>query len=215
MVPDNVIGAFSEAQVERLTGLSKSQLTRWRRDGFIRPAYDDGGRSPFSHVYSFKDLVNLRVLNALRNVHDVSLSELKKVGRALSHLGEDRWTATTLYVLNRRVVFVEPETKRKREITTKQYVVDIPLKLAIQSAHKAVESMNDRAAAGGNIVRNRFVAQNALTFAGTRIPVSAVIDFARAGFSHGEILREYPELTGVDIYAALEHAKNNAEAVAA
>ncbi|HET7715257.1 MAG TPA: DUF433 domain-containing protein, partial [Bauldia sp.] len=188
MVSSNVIGAFSEVQVERLTGLSASQLRRWRRDGFIRPSYDDGGRSPFSHVYSFKDLVNLRVLNALRNIHKVTLSELKKVGRALSHLGEDRWTATTLYVLNRRVVFKEPETHRKREITTNQYVADIPLKVAIENARRAIIEFNDRSGDVGRIIRNRFVAQNSPVFAGTRVPVAAVWDFARAGYTREQIL---------------------------
>lgn len=211
----NVIGAFGENQVQRLTGLSSSQLRRWRRDGFIRPAYDDGGRSPFSHVYSFKDLVNLRVLNALRNEHKVSLAELKKVGRELSHLGDDRWTATTLYVLNKRVVFEEPETRRKREITTKQYVVDIPLKVAIQRAQRAVEGLNAESRNPGRIVRNRFVAQNLPTFAGTRIPVAAVIQFAKAGYSAAAIMREYPDLTNADVDAALDYARKQGQVAAA
>lgn len=207
----SVIGAFSEAQVEGLTGLSKSQLRRWRRDGFIQPAYDDGGRSAFSHVYSFKDLVNLRVLNALRNVHKVTLSELKKVGRELSHLGEGRWTATTLYVLNRRVVFDEPETMRKREITTKQYVADIPLKVAIQSTHRAVAEMNDRREQAGQITKNRFVAQNMPVFAGTRVSVLSVWQFARAGYSRAQIKREYPDLTDADFDAVVQYVPQDDE----
>nr|WP_283938336.1 DUF433 domain-containing protein [Sphingomonas brevis] len=208
MGSSNVIGAFSEVQVERLTGLSKSQLRRWRRDGFIKPSYDDGGKSAFSHVYSFKDLVNLRVLNALRNSHKVSLSELKKVGRELSHLGEDRWTATTLYVLNRRVVFTEPETDRKREITTKQYVVDIPLKVAIQSARHAVQEFNEEHRKAGQVVRNRYVSQNFLVFAGTRVPVAAVREFADAGYTPEQIISEYPDLTQADVELAVSQGAN-------
>lgn len=215
MVERRVIGAFSEWQVERLTGLGRSQLRRWRRDGFIQPAFDDGGNSTFSHVYSFKDLVNLRVLNSLRNVHKVTLAELKKAGRALSHLGEDRWTATTLYVLNRRVVFVEPETLRKREITTNQYVVDIPLRLAIQSAQRAVGDMNQKNREQGRIVQNRLVAQNLPTFAGTRIAVSSVVDFARAGYTSEQIIHEFPSLGQKDIDAALSYAVTQAETFAA
>lgn len=204
MSSSDVIGAFSELQVVGLTGLSKSQLRRWRRDGFIKPSYDDGGKSAFSHVYSFKDLVNLRVLNSLRNTHKVSLSELKNVGRELSHLGDDRWTATTLYVLNRHVVFVEPETDRKREITTKQYVVDIPLKVAIQTARQAVQEFNSEHRKAGEVVRNRYVSQNFLVFTGTRVPVSAVREFAEAGYSVEQIINEYPDLTKVDIKVAVD-----------
>lgn len=206
MSSSTVIGAFSELQVVGLTGLSKSQLRRWRRDGFIKPSYDDGGNSAFSHVYSFKDLVNLRVLNALRNTHKVSLSELKKVGRELSHLGDDLWTATTLYLHNRRVVFVEPETARKREITTKQYVVDIPLKVAIQTARQAVQEFNADHRKVGEVVRNRYVSQNFLVFTGTRVPVSAVREFAQAGYSAAQIISEYPDLTEADITMAIEMA---------
>jgi DNA-binding transcriptional MerR regulator len=208
MNSSNVIGAFSEVQVESLTGLSKSQLRRWRRDGFIKPSYDDGGKSAFSHVYSFKDLVNLRVLNTLRNTHKVSLSELKKAGRELSHLGDDRWTATTLYVLNRHVVFVEPETNRKREITTKQYVADIPLKVAIQNARQAVQQFNDEHRKAGQAVRNRYVSQNFLVFAGTRIPVAAVREFAEAGYTPEQIIGEYPDLTDADVKMAVSQGAN-------
>lgn len=215
MSSSNVIGAFSEVQVESLTGLSKSQLRRWRRDGFIKPSYDDGGKSAFSHVYSFKDLVNLRVLNTLRNTHKVSLSELKKVGRELSHLGEDRWTATTLYVLNRHVVYVEPETARKREITTKQYVVDIPLKVAIAGTKEAVQAFNEEHRKAGQVARNRYVSQNFLVFAGTRVPVLAVKEFAEAGYSAEEIISEYPDLTEADIRIATRLNLNQAANVAA
>jgi uncharacterized protein (DUF433 family) len=200
-----VIGAFSEDQVQVLSGLSNSQLRRWRRDGFIRPSFDDGGNSPFSHIYSFKDLVNLRVLNALRNVHRVSLSELKKVGRALSHLGDDRWTATTLWVLGRKVVFEEPETHRKREITTKQYVADIPLRVAISSARDALERENRRGRDEiGKVVQHRYVSRNAPVLAGTRIPVRVIKEFADAGYSAQQIIREYPTLTKADVAAAIE-----------
>ena len=200
----NVVGAFSEAQVQRLTGLSKSQLLRWRRDGFIRPAFDNGERGAFSHIYSFKDLVNLRVLNSLRNVHRVSLIELKRTARELSHLGDDVWTATTLYVLKRKVVFVEPETRRKREVTGGQYVVDIPLKVAISSARDAVAKLNRRNRAQiGKIVRSRFVSRNAPVLAGTRIPVKVIKDFAEAGYRPRQIIKEYPTLTAADVKAAV------------
>jgi uncharacterized protein (DUF433 family) len=41
---------------------------------------------------------------------------------------------------------------------------------------------------------------------GTRIMVSIILDYLRAGESHKEILRQYPTLKPVDIVAALGYA---------
>ena len=41
---------------------------------------------------------------------------------------------------------------------------------------------------------------------GTRIPVSIVLDYLRAGESRAEILRQYPTLEEADIDAALGYA---------
>jgi len=57
----------------------------------------------------------------------------------------------------------------------------------------------------GKITRNRFVARNAPTIAGTRIPVATIKRYHEAGFSNDEILREYPSLTEDDIVAALAY----------
>jgi DNA-binding transcriptional MerR regulator len=123
----NVIGAFSEEHAEKLTGISKSQLRRWDRIGFLKPSYGQADRGePFSRLYSFRDLVSLRVLNDLRNNKKVPLQHLRKVSEYLSHLGDARWTSTSLYVLGRRVVFEDPATRLKSEIVSGQRVLDIP-----------------------------------------------------------------------------------------
>jgi uncharacterized protein (DUF433 family) len=211
MTSSTVIGAFSEDQARRLTGLSIAQLSRWRRMRFMKPAFDTEGRAPFSHIYSFKDLVKLRVLNQLRNVHRVPLSELQKTAKALSHLGDDLWTATTLYVHRKKIVFIEPDTRRKREVTTKQYVADIPLRVVISSTREEVARLNERDAASiGKITKSRYVNRAAHVIAGTRIPVKVIQEFAAVGYSTARILKEYPTLKAADIEAAI-----NFEAAAA
>lgn len=189
MSDESVLGAFSEAQVERLTGVSIAQLRRWDRTGFFKAALHSDEVRAFSRVYSFKDLVSLRVLNQLRNVHNVSMPELRKTAREMAHLGDDVWTQTTLYVHRGRVVFDEPETSAKREVTTKQYVADIPLKVAISDTRLAIASMNRRDDDQiGRITRNRYVQQNKPVIAGTRIPVAAIKSFTQAGYSPAEIV---------------------------
>jgi len=83
-----VIAAFSEDQVEKLTGITKSQLRYWDKTGFYSPSFADGNRRlAFSRIYSFKDIVALRVLGALRNQHNLSLQYLRDVSSRLGPLG--------------------------------------------------------------------------------------------------------------------------------
>src|SRR5262245_51687317 len=101
-----VIQAFSEEHVERLTGLTVHQLRHWDRTGFFTPSFAEENRNAaFSRIYSFRDVASLRVLAILRK-QDVSLQHLRKVSTKLSHLGDERWIKTTLYVLKKRVVFI-------------------------------------------------------------------------------------------------------------
>lgn len=204
MSADTIIGAFSEEHAERLTGVSRHQLKRWDRDGFFEPSYAfENRRAAYSRVYSFRDIVSLRVLNDLRNVKGVSRQHLREVSRKLAHLGDAKWTATTLYVLGKRVVFERPGTRVKEEIVSGQQVLDIPLRVVIASTRKAVREMNRRGAAeAGMIVRHRFVAENQRVFAGTRIPVAAVKRYLDAGVSEEVVLGEFPALTSADIEVA-------------
>lgn len=204
-ISNTIIGAFSEEQVARLTGLSGAQLRAWNHRGFIRPEYklEGEGRKPFTYIYSFKDLLKLRVLNQLRNHHRVPMRELERVERELAHLGDDKWTSQKLWVLNRRVVFEEPESLRKREIASKQFVAEIALRVVTSDARADIQKLNERSGEEiGRIIRKKFVHASDPIFAGTRIPVRAVADFLRAGHAREDILREFPDLRSDDIDAA-------------
>lgn len=196
-----IIGAFGEEDAARLTGVSVGQLRTWDRTGFLRPSYaPENRRQPYSRVYSFRDVVSLRVLNALRNEHKISLQHLRKVSQELAHYGDTKWTALTLYVLNRRVVIDDPATGERREMGSGQRVFDIPLRVAISDTKKAIHDLNTRPEELlGHVVSGRFVMNNRPVFEGTRIPVAAVEDYLRAGYETDHILREFPDLREKDI----------------
>jgi len=204
MDDSNVIGAFGEEETARLTGLSAGQLRLWDRTGFLRPSYAPKNRHlPYSRIYSFRDIVSLRVLGQLRNVHDVPMQHLRKVSQKLADFGDTKWTATTLYVLGKKVVFTDPRTNERQEVVSGQRVFDIPLSIAITDTRKAIQSLNERAEIkSGKIVQGRFVMQNEPVFSGTRIPVAAVRRYLQAGASAETILKEFPHLTSSDIEAA-------------
>lgn len=196
--------AFTEEQVERLTGISVKQLRHWDRSGFFVPsmAYEDR-RQAFARLYSFRDIVCLKVLNSLRNDSKVSLQHLREVKSKLSHLGDDAWSKTTLYVLNKRVIFDNPETKRKEEIVSGQGILQIPLKVVAGDMRNAVEAMRKRDTSAVGKIESKRGTGNRPVIAGTRIPVSSIKAFAEAGYSIEDIMLEYPTLDRADIEAAI------------
>src|SRR4030081_2296359 len=135
----SIISAFSEEDVEHLTGITVRQLRYWDATRFFVPSLaDENRRQTYRRVYTFRDLVCLKVLNTIRNESKVPLQHLREVKEKLQHLGEDLWTRTTLYLLNRRVVFLNPETDRPEEVVSGQGILQIPLKVVRSDMERAV-----------------------------------------------------------------------------
>lgn len=210
----SIISAFSEEQVSRLTGLTKGQLRYWDSTGFFAPKFaEENKRRAFSRLYSFKDIVALRTISVLRNQHNVPLQHLRKVAERLSHLADDLWTKTTLYVLNKKVIFHEPNTGKPREIVSGQYVIGLLLKTIVSDTKKDVEKMHQRDQSKiGRVERSRHVSRNAWVVGGTRIPTAAIMRFKEAGYTEAQIMKEYPGLTAKDIAAALLHEEKESSA---
>jgi uncharacterized protein (DUF433 family) len=210
----NVISAFSETQVERLTGLTTAQLRYWDQTGFFAPAYaSENRRDPYSRVYSLKDVVGLRTLGLLRRQHNVSLQHLRQVAERLSHLRDDLWARTTLYVLNRRVIVHEPGSGRLRDAISGQYVLPIKLRQIISDTKRDADRLLRRPDEKvGKVEQSRRVMRNTPVIAGTRIPTAAIKRFKEEGYTVDQILAEYPDLTRADIEAALAHEERNAAA---
>lgn len=209
----NIIAAFDEERAARLSGVSLPQLRYWYRSDFYVPAHVSEGRSAFSRIYSFKDIAALRVLHVLRNQFGVSLQHLRDVSEKLNELGADKWTGVKLYVVKRRVVWVDPESSKPQEITSGQYIVPVVLDEVLSDTAKDVSAISNRdAATVGKIKRSRYINHNAPVVAGTRVRVSSVKAFAEAGYSHQQIIEEFPDLTEADVQAALSFEDERAAA---
>jgi len=204
MAEAEIIGAFSEDDAARLSDLTLNQIRRWDRIGFFTPSLaEENRRQPFSRAYSFRDIVSLRVLGQLRNRHGVPLQHLRKVSDKLHDMGDAKWTASTLYVLGKKVVFTDPRDDKRKEVVSEQRVFDIPLRVAISDTRQAIAKMNEREKAEtGHVVKRRFVMQGEAVFEGTRIPVAAVQRYLEAGYGTAAILKAFPDLTEADIDAA-------------
>lgn len=204
-----VVAAFTEDQVERLTGITRYQLRYWDKTGFFAPQFaDDDRRAAFSRIYSFRDIVSLQVLNTLRNEVRVSLPHLREVKEKLAHLGDDAWARVTLYVVKKKVVFDDPETNTRREIVSGQGILQIPLEVVRAKMEERVAVLRERDRSEvGEITQTRRVAGNAPVISGTRVPVRAVQAFAAEGLGIEDIQKEYPTLSAEDIRAALSYGK--------
>jgi uncharacterized protein (DUF433 family) len=203
-----VISAFTEEQAGRLSGVSTNQLRYWSRDGFFIPSLAlKGDGVPSLRLYSFRDLVSLKVLNSLRNDGKIALDLLRTVKERLAHLGDDMWAKTTLYILGKRVVFDNPETGEKEDIANGQCVLQIPLKLVTGDMVAAVQEMRKReSGTAGKIDLKRSGGKNPV-IAGTRISVIAIKDFAAAGYTVEQIILQYPSLTEGDVQAAINYER--------
>ena len=147
--------------------------------------------------------MSLQVLSNLRNDNKIPLRHLREVSAKLSHLGDRKWSGTTLYILGKRVVLEDPSTRRREDVVSGQKVFNIPLRVVIKNTRERIKELNNRSGAIGEFTKGKFVSHNELVFSGTRIPVSIVIEFHQAGFTNAKIIREFPDLTDADIDAAV------------
>ena len=207
-----IIGAFSEDDASRLSGVSRAQLRHWHRVGLLEASLGPQGESgSYQRIYSFRDLVALRILGVLRNDHGISLQHLREVARKLGDLGPERWTSATLYVLGRRVVFDDPRTGERKEVVSGQRVFDIPIVAAVSDTEEAIRRYNVRDAQDyGVVVRDRFRQGNEPVFAKSRIPVSAVRQYLDRGYSAEQIVEEFPSLSREDVDAVAHRSDNSA-----
>ena len=199
-----VVGAFSEVQTVHLANVSRHLLREWDRRGLLKPSYGvEDPHVPFGRVYSFRDVVSARVLGQLVKFR-VSYKHLVEVHRELSAKSDAPWASTVLYVCGREVVVSEPGSRRRHKLLTGQQVFDIPLKVAITGVRAEIAKMNERTDdKRGKVEREKFVAQGQYVVKGTRVPVTLIASFARAGYTTAQILREYPGLVAEDVDAAL------------
>lgn len=81
---------FGVPEVLRAVNISYRQLDYWARTGLVRPSIQDAGGSGTHRLYSFQDLVQLRVIKQLL---DTGIS-LQKIRQATEFLQDMKAPAT-------------------------------------------------------------------------------------------------------------------------
>jgi uncharacterized protein (DUF433 family) len=207
--------AFTTDQVARLAGVSRGRLRYWETTGTFQPTYVEApDTGPYRRIYSFQDLVNLRAMARLRVDFSVPLHELRNVTHYLRKHQETPWSELAVRVYGNHLVFRDPDSG--------QWMTADPMgQMTFELAFEDVRNESERDARAllrrpqsqyGTIARNRNVMSNRWVFAGTRIPVDAVLAFHHQGYGRDRILTEYPSLVDEDIDAALVFEERHAAA---
>jgi DNA-binding transcriptional MerR regulator len=77
---------FRIPEVQKVVGISYRQLDYWARTGLVTPSIRDAGGSGTQRLYSFQDLVELRVIKKLLDA-GVSLQRIRRaIGFLRDHL---------------------------------------------------------------------------------------------------------------------------------
>jgi uncharacterized protein (DUF433 family) len=202
--------AFSQDQVNRLTGLSVRQLQYWDRTGLFVPelAMHDR-RRPHSRIYSYRDVVGLRTLALLRNAHGVSLQSLREVNAWLNRNYDRPWSQLTFWVRGTHVFFDDGKIGARISGRTGQVALPIAMAKIVQETDEAVAQLGARGPEEvGHIEHNRHIQRGAWVVAGTRVPTWIIDELHQDGETLEGILARFPSLTEADVQAALAHEQS-------
>ena len=121
--------AFDSKTVSRIVGVSLRQIQYWDEQGFIRPSVKTAGGRGTKRLYSFSDLVQLKVVKDLGE-HGLSL---QKIRRCLRHL-KDSFPArkqplqSLRYLTDGDKLFVITDDRNKMlEVMDRQFVFSLSI----------------------------------------------------------------------------------------
>jgi uncharacterized protein (DUF433 family) len=194
-------GVFTAAQAAKLANVSQQQLAAWRTRGILRPSYD--GEFGETRIYSFREVVALKVLGVLRGRYGVTPSELARVAAWLQCHHDEEWPGLRLLIADKRVLFTPAESEGGDGVEACARVDVGEIAAEVESAFNSLRVRTGEQI--GKISRHPKILRNTPVLAGTRIPTSAIKNFSDAGYSASEIVREYPTLTEADVEAALRY----------
>jgi uncharacterized protein (DUF433 family) len=203
-----MVEAFAQDLVSRITGLSRSQLDYWDRTDVIKPSIADyeGRGSP--RLYSFRDLIKLKVAARLRR--KLLPGQMRDLIRQLEARGLEEPFVTVQFAetaTGRQVVYIDPEhgplSAHGREIGTVVESFGVPLQELRTDLEQSVAAATERKA--GRVAKSRGVHGGNLVIAGTRVPVAKIVALSDAGWDEARILKAFPHLRSEDITAALRH----------
>jgi DNA-binding transcriptional MerR regulator len=134
---------FDSKSASRIAGVSLRQIQYWDESGFIRPSVKPAGGRGTKRLYSFADLIRLRVVRDLSE-HGLSL---KKIRRCVAHLkrsipARPALTESLHYLTDGDKVFLLTSDKSKiLNVMDRDFVFSLRIGSLVQKVHGKVSRM--------------------------------------------------------------------------
>jgi DNA-binding transcriptional MerR regulator len=196
------VQAFTAERVRAITELSLRQLQYWDERGFLKPSLTARQGRGRRRLYSFGDLVSLKVAGKLRKL-GISLQQIRKVDAHLREFDYRNPLAELRFFVSGSVLYFEESgtvrTGRELEQVLASYMV--PVGEIAHSLAGQIAQLHERRP--GEIERRRGTLGAQPLIKGTRIAVASIKRLAADGAGQTEILEMYPDLTPADVRAAL------------
>ncbi len=199
-VRDELIGV-PRAVAARVVGVPEHRLRRWNQIGLVEPSVSSrlGGHPVWT--FSLEDLVQASVVRQLED-RGADVRTIRRIVEAVRSATDPKPLASLRWAIDSSDVFVGfPDGSWVRGRRPKETVIQEVLELDEIRA-RAREAIQRPRSDAGAVEKRRRVVGNKEIFAGTRIPVEAVVDYLRAGASSKMITEAFPDLTDQDIALA-------------
>ena len=208
--------AFNQELAARIAGLSKRQLDYWDEIGLVQPSIAHKGGWGMPRLYSFRDLIKLKVAAQLRR--KVRPGDMKLTMDAFEEHGFDDPFVTIQFVETQsggRFAWVHPGTgelfdaHHGEEIDQTVEPFDLKLRDLRTGLEETVQKMTARRHGKVGTVRNLQGSRPVIE--GTRVPTAKIAGLIEGGWNQNRILAAFPNLTADDVDAALSHERRRAK----
>jgi uncharacterized protein (DUF433 family) len=193
--------AFTAREAQGVTGLSNRRLQYWDEIDFIRPSVAARQGRGWPRLYSFRDLIQLRIAAQLRG--QLSLQALQRLKAALDV--DAPFAELRFAVLGgNEVVYLGPTGQAEAVMTPGQIVLtfDVPLQEIRADLQGRVRELRTRHHVG-EVSRTRCVMGSKPVMRGTRITPASIVRMLADGWTEDRVLDEFPDLVPADIAAAV------------
>jgi uncharacterized protein (DUF433 family) len=205
MFPSATHRVFSSRAVRAMTGLTARQLQYWDETGLLKPSISTRKGRGTLRLYSFQDLVALKVAAQLRGT--LPLQTLRRLVAYFRRLDYKLPLAEVHFWVERGSVYFREAGVTREARRPEQSLIEgiIPLREVLAELDRQIGRLDARTP--GRIEHRRGVMSGKPVIAGTRIPTASIWRQVREGLDADEVRRGYPGLTRKDIDAAVAFEK--------
>ncbi len=199
--------AYTAELTSRVTKLTRRQLDYWDATDVIKPSIAAFEGRGAARLYSFRDLIKLKVGAGLRKRGWLP----NEIRRLVSNLEQRGWqdplvTATLVAAKEggREVLLLDPSMDRPislRDLDQLAEPMDIPLEEIRTGLETTISALLTRRT--GQVAKVRDLQGSEPVIAATRVPVERIKELRRRGWDEARTLAAHPHLTVDDIRAAL------------